>query len=242
VSVSLAIQHARFDPDRRVMVDRLVSALGGIAEINRLVTRWDIVSDDNRDGVWPTARRAWLNSRKSNATHHIVIQDDAMPCRSFIKAVLETTDLLPNKPISYFDMSNVTQKALDDGKHWAVRRSLSTALAVVMPVDIALQGLSWIADNVRPDAKHDDDRWSLYFLTAGIEVWYTAPSLVEHEDRGRSLLGNPRLLPKGKRRVAGALIGPSEDPRAIDWTLGIEQPFRGWSHPKSEYDHLLLQR
>jgi len=231
--------HASFDSERKGMLIGLMRALG---DINAETVGWKVIRDESRDGVWPTARRAWIDGLRHNATHHLVIQDDIAVCRDFLASVNKTLELHPTSPISYFDLSRTITDALDKGSHWATRRSLSMAQAVVLPTDMIMPALTWIGEFVKPTAEGDDERFSAYFLSHNVEVWYTAPSLVDHVDNGHSLLKHPDTLPTGKRRVAAAFIGTGASGLSIDWTVGIERPHRRWSHSLSEYDRIMKER
>lgn len=245
VRLGLAIQHAAFAPERTAMLRRLFFGLGGSETIRRETVCFALVKDDNRAGVWPTARRCWLAGVGSSVTHYLVLQDDAIPCPDFLKVAKITAELVPNHPISYFDMSKTIPDALALGLHWAVRGSLSSAVAVLMPIALATEGLKWIGQHVRPDYIHDDYRWSYFFQSQGIDVWYTAPSLVEHGGLGHSLLGNPDKLPSntqagGKWRVASSIIPKDVSALSIDWTKGLDRPHRGASLSKRVYDQMRL--
>ena len=239
IGLSVSIMHAAFDGERRAMLIGLLRALGGRELLDRETIGWSVTKDGSRDGVWPTARRAWLDSLRYPSTHHMVIQDDIAVCKDFIRAVKEALEMQPKQPVSFFDLSRAIADAAAKDVSWATRKSLSMAQAVVIPTQMIRSAVTWIDANVKPTAEGDDERFSAYFLTHGIEIWYSVPSLVEHVDNGRSLLGHPDKLPTGKRRVASVFIGTDKSGLSIDWTKGIEKPHRGWSHSLSEYDRIL---
>lgn len=239
--LSLAVMHASFDADRRAMLLGLERALGGRIGLDTHTDGWNYVKDGSRDGVWPTARRAWLDYRRWNTTHHLVIQDDIAICRDFLPSVKAALEAQPDHPVSFFDLSRSITDAQAKGVSWAVRKSLSMAQAVAIPTAMIGPAVDWIDTHIRPTAEGDDERFSAYFLSHKIEVWYTVPSLVEHVDNGVSLLGHPDKLPTGKRRVAASFIGTRVSGLSIDWTAGVERPHRGWSHSLSEYDRIMLK-
>lgn len=242
VSISLAVMHAAFDAERRAMLISLERALGGRVGLDSHTHGWNYIKDTARDGVWPTARRAWLDYRRFDATHHLVIQDDIAVCRDFLASVNVAVDAMPYAPISFFDLSRTITDAEAKGVNWATRRSLSMAQAVVIPVPMIAPAVRWIDQHVKAGTEGDDERFSMYFLSHDITVWYTVPSLVEHVDNGVSLLGHPDRLPTGKRRVAASFIGTNRSGLDIDWQNGLTRPHRGWSHSLSEYRDKLVER
>jgi hypothetical protein len=231
--------HAAFDAERRSMMTGLMRDLGGWDTLNRETAGWAVVKDGSRDGVWPTARRAWLEGLRYSGTHHLVLQDDIAVCQDLIPTVKKLVEMVPDNPISLFDLSRAITDALAKGSHWATRRSLSMAQGVVVPTDMILPILNWIPDHIQDDAEGDDERFSVYFLSHGIDVWYPAPSLVEHVDNGHSLLKHPDKLPTGKRRIAAAFIGKDQSGLSIDWTAGLDKPHKGWSHTLRDYERIL---
>jgi hypothetical protein len=242
VSLSLAVMHASFDSERRAMLISLERALGGRVGLDTYTNGWNYIKDGSRDGVWPTARRAWLDYARYDTSHHLVIQDDIVVCKDFLASVRAALEAQPHHPVSFFDLSRTITDAQAKGLSWAVRRSLSMAQAVAIPTKYIQPAIRWIDQHVKPTAEGDDERFSAYFLTHGIDVWYTVPSLVEHVDNGRSLLGHPDKLPTGKRRVAASFIGTNRSGLDIDWRIGLEKPHRGWGHSISEYDRIMIGR
>lgn len=234
ISLSLAIRHVPQIVERRVLLSDLLKSMGGRQAIERETVYFEVTNDPGRTGAWPTARRAWLAAARSAATHHLVMEDDAIACRDFLPAVKRCIEEFPNSPISYFDMSKAIKEALAKGSHWAQRTSISTALAISAPSGHAVKAIRWADANVTPDLPYGDVRLSMYYQEMGIPVMYTAPCLVEHMG-DKSLLGHG-VLPGNRRRVAGAFIGREVSGLDIDWSKGSARPHKGWSHPRSEYD------
>jgi hypothetical protein len=241
VRISLAVMHASFDGQRRAMLLDLERALGGRVGLDTHTSGWNYVKDGSRDGVWPTARRAWIDHRRFESTHHLVIQDDITICKDFLASVNAALSVKSDVPVSFFDLSRGITDAEAKGLHWATRKSISMAQAIAIPTPMIDPAIAWIDKHVKPETEGDDERLSIYFLSHGITVWYTVPSLVEHTDNGQSLLGHPDKLPTGKRRIAASFIGTNRSGLDIDWTIGSDKPHRGWSHSLSEYKDKLVE-
>lgn len=233
MKISAAIMHVPDEPERRASLSDLLRRLGSDA-IAKHLTRLDIVKDTKRAGVWPTARRAWMAGGHAGATHHLLLQDDALPCRDLLAAVHVLVETMPDHPICLFDMSSAATFALAEGKHWVARSSLSSTLGIVMPIQLAMDAIRWADYCVTPDLVHDDVRFSMYLQSIGRLVMVTAPSLVEHVG-DKSLVGNPRYLPGRKERRAGRFLGAAASALDIDWHASAPSPYAAWSHSPSEY-------
>lgn len=221
------------------MMIGLERSLGGRIGIAHHSLGMTIIKDTQRKGVWPIARQAWHDSLRYDSTHHLVLQDDIVVCRDFLAAVVAAIEARPDAPVAFFDMSRTIPDAMDKGVSWAVRRSLSSACALAMPTPMVLPAIRWCDYNTDPKVKSYDARLSAYFLSVDQLIWYTVPSLVDHNDNGHSLIGHPVKLPSGKKRVASAFIGAKVSGLTIDWTKGLDSPHRGWSHTFAEYRAIL---
>ena len=190
----------------------------------------EVVMDTDQSGPWLTAKRAWL--RGEGATHNLVVQEDIGLCKDFLAGAEAAIEVNPFEIISFFSMSSVIKKALGKNKSWVKLRSLSWAQAIVMPMNVVFKFMEWEEDNVAPSFKGDDARISLYALNHYLDVWHTAPSLVEHLGWEEGIAGNPAKL-GGRPRVASAFCEGSA--KEIDWSRGLAEPYNGGGHSLSAY-------
>jgi hypothetical protein len=100
MKISVSVMHAPWRSDR---VDSLRCILEQIPQAT-------VVSDDKRDGTltvagrtgpWPIASRAW-HARDLQATHHIVLEDDAELCNDFLEHASNAVTAQPDAAISLF--------------------------------------------------------------------------------------------------------------------------------------------
>lgn len=228
MSLSVSVMHVPDVAARRASLTTLLRGLGNSADV-------EVIKDTRRIGVWPMARRAWLSAGRGGVSHHLLLQDDALPCADLVATCELLAGLAPESPICLFDMSKATKDAVAAGTNWVARSSLSSSLGLIMPVDLAHNAVRWADQNVIPSLVHDDVRFSMYFQAIGRLVMLTAPSLVEHVG-DESLVGNPRFLPGRKERRASLFIGAGVSGLSIDWAATVKQPLRGWSHAPREYE------
>lgn len=176
------------------------------------------VSWDRSLGLWDTCSRAW-RMYHPDATHHLVLQDDALVCRDF-RAGLEAA-LASRAPFdtiaSLFvgtphpgatGVARVRQRvalAEADDCSWLVLPTLRWGLAIVLPAWIIEPMLAWEGGAAFPA---DDQRIGRYCRDVmDWRCWYTWPSLVDHRE-------GPSLLGSGFTR-AFRFIG--EDASALEW-------------------------
>lgn len=225
LSLSVSVMH---HPSRAEDIPPLLSLLDAPGVPVRVVT------DTWNEGLWRVATEAWVPAR--GATHHMVVQDDVLPCREFLVGAREALAARPEHVVSFYCAREVQREAVARGLPWATMGTISGGPCVAMPVGLAAEWLSWCRQWVAPKYRPDDGRLSLWLLHTARRVWYTCPSLVEHLGWDRSLRGNPRTT-GGRPRIAAVYIGSQVSPRGIPWhrTEGVPHDagvhiskYKGW--------------
>lgn len=182
-----------------------------------------------------TARLAW-RSVPPWATHHLVLQDDALPCESFIATVLDAVAARPHEALSLYaewgcDTSYSVRLAALTGSAWAeVVDDYVPTVAAVLPAPLAAA----FARFTGYDGPHDDVALRRFLASVGVTALVTVPNLIAdanlasvigHEFRGadRSVCWSPR---------AGDVDWSTEPPAppalpSFAWQTG----HTGWSVP-----------
>ncbi len=212
VVISVAIMAV---PERRQLVEQNL-----LPEVPNAMVIYDL----QHAGVWPTARRAWQNWRQE-ATHHIVLQDDARPCKGFLAQVQAAIEAKPSALINFYNgygNRHMHEQAEKRGWHWIRREYGLNGVAVCMPVDMIRHYLLWGARWLADDPWHDDNRMKLFQYIHHYPTWVTHPELVDHVGGTSSILGHNYAT-----NYAAHFI---EDARGveIDWTQGADQE-RGYA-------------
>lgn len=143
--ISVAIMHT--PGERSINVERMISVLPDPF----------IVKEEGR-GAWDTAQRAW-RSHDVLATHHIVLQDDAMLCKDFYRLACMVIQLRPFVPVSFFPIG---------------------AVAISLPVPMIEHWLQWCELYDAQLPRHDDVRLNKWVKSQGLRFTYSKPSLVQH--------------------------------------------------------------
>jgi hypothetical protein len=184
------------------------------AKLDRPAT---VVWDDGSNSRWGTGRRALL-AYDPAASHHLVIQDDAVIPRDLaagLEAALQHAPqdvpvcLYVGKVRPYREMVTEYAARAQDGS-WLVMDRLNWGVAVVVPTTIIDDLVAFCDAQTIPNY---DSRMSKWFEANGTPVWYPWPSLVDHRE-------SPSLVPgRGHAgRVAHHFIGADISALDVDYT------------------------
>jgi hypothetical protein len=206
VSLSVSVMaHSK----RAAWVPELVERVGGANVV------WDQKNDRHDTGL-----RAILDY-DPKATHHLVIQDDAVVPDDFREGLVRALRYAdPESPVGLYyggkgSSNSAHVKAWLDaesrGASWLVRKGPIWGPGIVYPV-------SSIPDLNRfykeSSVQNYDRRVMRFYQSRGKLCWYSMPSLVDHR-----LEGNPSLVghdSRGERR-ARSFIGP-RSALDVDWS------------------------
>ncbi len=195
---------------RAHLIPELVQRLGiGVDRVT-----WDRIA--NR---WDTGRRAW-EAYDPDATHHMVLQDDAVVTRDLIPALEEALDHIPRNAIAspYIGtrrpqpqkVIRAITAAREAQASWIVMGSLNWGVGIIIPTHAIEDMLPWCDQQPYPNY---DKRIGQYFLKVKRwPTWCTWPSLVDHRDDEESLCGH------GPGRYAHEFLG--QDHSALDVDFG----------------------
>lgn len=179
-----------------------------------------VVWDDGSNSRWGTGRRALLAYNPA-ATHHLVLQDDAVIPRDLAAGLEAALGHAPQdvpvclyvgKVRPYREMvAEYVGRAQDAS--WLVMDRLNWGVAVVLPTSIIDELVAYCDTLTIPNY---DSRMSKWFEAKGVPVWYPWPSLVDHRE-------SPSLVPgRGHSgRVAHQFIGADASALDIDYTGAV---------------------
>jgi len=191
--------------------------------VNRLLTRLDakpkVVWDDGTNNRWVTGRRALLAHNK-RATHHLVIQDDAIVPVDLIAGVTRALAFIPPRsPMCLYAGSTGkfwravenNRMSVPDSTSWLLMNQLHWGVAIAFPTPLIKPMVTWCDQLTHVD--NWDKRLSRWTERHNVRVWYPWPSLVDHDIRTPSLV--PGRGTKGRR--AKRFIGATA--RSVDFDV-----------------------
>jgi hypothetical protein len=172
-----------------------------------------VVWDDGSNSRWGTGRRALL-AYDPDATHHLVLQDDAVIPRDLVAGLEAALQHAPQdvpvclyvgKVRPYKEMVTEYVKRARDAS-WLVMDRINWGVAIAFPTILIDELVAYCDTQTIPNY---DSRMSKWFEAKRIPVWYPFPSLVDHRE-------SPSLVPgRGHAgRVAHRFIGA--DASALD--------------------------
>lgn len=195
-------------PRRAAYVDELVDALDRTPKVV-----WDEINDRHDTGV-----RA-LEAYDPQATHHLVVQDDAVVCPDLVAGVERALKWCPpDVPLCLYvgrvrpfprEIERLVAQAGERGASWLTMQGVYWGVGLVVPTaDIdALSG--WFRAST---VSNYDRRISTWYVEQGRNVWYPWPSLVDH--RGDESL----VYEHGAGRFAHRFVGVEQSALDIDWS------------------------
>lgn len=211
------------DPGRSIRVSVAVMAhpnrAGFVEELLTLLDRPPVVVWDQIQNRWDTGKRAML-AYDPEATHHLVIQDDALPCRDLVAGLEEALQVVPEDcPVGLYIgrvrpygrlVSETVETAARGKAAWVNMEQINWGPGIVVPAPDIPEMIAYVEKRYS-DANYDK-RISRWFEDRGKLCWYPWPSLVEHRD-------SPSLVPnRGARRQAHTFLGLDVSALGRDWT------------------------
>lgn len=195
----------------------------GLAEQLGLPICWDRINDRHETGF-----RCLEAGISSDASHWLVVQDDAITCRDLLAGLDQAVRVSEDRIVGLYVGNVRPQAATSTRKVAAAREQGRSWLALPGPwwgvgIVIPTVHLSSLVGHYEA-SRHEnyDRRIEKWAAAAKVGCWYTVPSLVEHRHGDE----NPSLVPKrtATQRRARWFIGADESALDVDWTLTPPPP------------------
>jgi hypothetical protein len=222
--VSIRVLHVPQSPERRAFLQRLQDQLAldpwpeDRASFRVMEDAIDLNLTTKERSCFPNFRRAMF-SHDPQATHVLIMTEDALPARGFVDAALQIADLIPDRVVGMFSGRKVQNEAYERGHYLYRARTGLWGVCMMVPVSMVRPFDAWQRSCIASRYKHDDGRVMHYHLAHQIPIWMTAPSLVEHIGAATSLLG------QANRKRTATLYLP--DVRGIPWSIPDDPTFDG---------------
>jgi hypothetical protein len=178
---------------------------------------------DTTNTVWDTAKAAWREAVRldPDATHALVLQDDAIPCRDLIPTLEVISGLYPLEPfcltvIDYrlHGAKRDYEQTVQSGAPFWYSNAAISAVGLMIPVrDVE----PMIASGDRFATIHDDLKVRNFYKQQGRKLMFPIPSLLQH----RNVDVNPSLVPgndgRWSDRSSSTFIGEGVSGLSVDW-------------------------
>lgn len=198
-------------PNRKDWVPDLQNRLNGAEVI------WD-----EKNSRWDTGRRALL-AHDPDATHHLVVQDDAVLSKNFLnscRALIKHSDDFP--VALYMGASSPGYRrrahtAQVRGNPWFLAAGPRWGVAVIIPVSHIPDLVEW-CDAENSTEAYDGKMTRYYEQKLKSSCLYTMPSLVDH----REVDENPSLI-EGRHANRTAYIFDGKSAAGTDWSIAPDR-------------------
>lgn len=206
--MSLSVQ-VMAHPSRKDMVTDLLHRLDRDVGVT-----WDEVNDRHDTGI-----RA-MTAYDPTCSHHLVIQDDVLPCADLIAGAERALAWVPDgRPCSLYlgavrPFRRAVAAAVETAgdASWITMKGIYWGPAVILPTHLIDEMADWYLSPRGSRTTNYDRRMSVWFEKRGLDCWYSWPSLVDHR-------GDESLI-RGRHAVRHAhrALGPAESALTVDWT------------------------
>lgn len=138
-------------------------------------------------GAWWNARTCWLSGLESEASHILVVHDDAIACPGFAAAAQAAIEARPNAIVSFYAQRPEMLIACERGNPWVTFDIFAWGLGLCMPAAWAREFVEWRDRCIDPSRRHDDMSVLLWTLETGRVIHCTAPSLLDQDERCKAV-------------------------------------------------------
>lgn len=158
----------------------------------------------------------------TDATHLVIVQDDAIVCGDFLAGLEQAVEFSEDRIVGLYvgnvrpETKQTTAKlaeALESGRSWLAMPGPWWGVGIIIPTAHlpSLYEHYWRSRDQNYDRRIE--RWA---TAAKVECWYTVPSLVDH----RAGEENPSLVPNrtGLNRCARVFLGAERSALDVDWS------------------------
>lgn len=226
MTLSVAIQH---HPERANLLPRLVPELEH-ADALRIVV--DPQPYDALRSAWRTYVECVKVGVELDCDHHLIVQDDAVPCPHAVEAIRKAIEARPDAVVAACVCGNARRTEIRMCDAWAKGWAWADVdvfewcptVATWYPQEALQMFAEWIETRVYRRPQITDDTEVSAFLQhylPSIRCLATVPCLFEHPDDTYSMVahGSVPFYGKARERIACCPIG-SGDALAIDWSRG----------------------
>lgn len=172
---------------------------------------------DQKGSRWDTGRRALL-AHDPDATHHLVVQDDAVLSKNLLNSCRRLIKYSGDYPVDlYMGRSSAGFRRKANKSHverspWFLAAGPRWGVAVIIPVAHIADLVSFCDRDTTSDAY--DGKMSLYYFRKKKSCLYTIPSLVNHREVGE----NPSLV-AGRHANRTAYVYDGKSAINTDWSI-----------------------
>ncbi len=163
---------------------------------------------DQKNEEWDTGYRS-MHWGANKGDWHLVLQDDAIISEDLFTNIVGAIKALPTKAVVSLYTGKVRpmpERVLDAVKKapegsFLSHYMLMWGVGILIPSDHIEPMLEFVSDPMYRDTLYDI-RIGMFYHRNHLPIYYTMPSLVDHDDSIGSLIGNQQKEPRVAHRLA----------------------------------------
>ncbi len=168
----------------------------------------------------------WANYRQcldytGDASHILVVQDDAMPVPGFADAAVRIAEKHPDSPVCLFmgtmpaSTAALVRRAKPNVRYVPLTLSSFMPLVCVLwPTKVARGFLEW-SSTAGGMTRADDGNAARWLRATKTQVWVSVPSIVQHDDGEPSVKGGRNHVPWAESWRQAMIL--ADDAARYDW-------------------------
>lgn len=202
-------------PKRKAQAEQLKSLLLS-SPFKDVSVSYDGVNAGSHQEEWDNGKRSLL-AGVGKGDWHLVVQDDAILCPNFYENVVGAIDKVPSKSlISLYTgtarpLGKRVKTAVDKAYHatWLQYWLLLWGVGIALPSTHIEPLLEFVDDREEPY----DTRIGIFYQRNRLPIYYTMPSLVDHDDDLGTLIPGHGTEPGARvaHRLATGLVAWNKD-------------------------------
>lgn len=194
VSISLAIPHTPWIPERVETLKRLRQSLGlgeNLDELPEELSTYALFTERAANHVW--SGDMWRWGATQSTTHFLSLQDDVLVAPNFWRALEAMLVAVPDEVIG-LEAAHAAGPALNlEGWQWYTTSDMLVGVGYVMPTSLLNEFLEWRATKLKPGSIEkltEDTMIGVWCLATGRRIWHPIPTIIDHDVTVASTYGN----------------------------------------------------
>ena len=225
-TVALAIPHAPWHPERVGSYRRLVETLH--ESCPTAVQARTVISDGPRHcSVW--AVDAWTWAVSTDATHFLLLQDDAVVAPNFWEHLFAILEAVPGSPIGFQAIHPVGPELAKVGIHWYTTLDMMPGVAWACPMPMLREFLQFEG---RESTMNEDTIFALFCAAKGYRIHHPVPTIVDHDSTLTSLYGHDAHTHRNP------CVTWRDAPLPASWALPDDVPHLGRFYQATPYNYV----
>lgn len=186
MSISLAISHTPWVPERVKSMDRLLGQILNNGPFDRKEPKGPYKIFDEKEPNWVWSEKMWKWAQSTGTYSHLFLQDDVIVAPNFWKCLDAMLEGNKHWEIIGLHCPHPAARTLlrDGAQSWYTSADSLIGVGYVMSEPALVDFLQWREYELEPHAIeriHEDDQINLFALARGMKIWHPVPTIIDHD-------------------------------------------------------------